>query len=53
MSRTDTQLFDDIEKVRNHPSFVEEEDGWVRLYIFARTVGAIPIITGRSSGCGG
>ncbi|MFS8366811.1 hypothetical protein ACJRO0_04855 [Acetobacter oryzifermentans] len=28
MSRTDTQLFDDIEKVRNHPSFVEEEDGW-------------------------
>ena len=28
MNRTDTQLFDDIEKVRNYPSFVQEEDGW-------------------------
>lgn len=28
MSRTDTQLFYDIEKVGNYPSFVQEEDGW-------------------------
>ena len=28
MSRTDAQLFDDIEKVRNYPSFVHEDDGW-------------------------
>lgn len=28
MRRTDTQLFDDIEKVRNFPSFGKEEDGW-------------------------